>query len=233
MNGPGNLVTKISRRYNNDPLSGDKVTRLSDKPVWNKFSSKPSYAKSKYADSNRFEGHSEVKHNLSEHSKRSQISTTNYDEMTGNQSESDHFDSVGGTLADGIKSMKMFPVLNSYQEVDPCNRSYLWKVYLESLGGKYVIIDKVDTDQDSTNEVYDKNVIRKIEISTLIDSDSELYATPLDLDNQMVISLDIARTRNPILPFKEKAEKMLTLFCKAHKITYKQGMNEVISLFLL
>jgi hypothetical protein len=26
---------------------------------------------------------------------------------------------------------------------------------------------------------------------------------------------------------------MLTLFCKSHNITYKQGLNEVVSLFLL
>jgi hypothetical protein len=73
----------------------------------------------------------------------------------------------------------------------------MWKLHLETLGGKYVIIDKLESEpQPSTDD--DKNVIRKIEISTLISSNEELYACSLDLQNQAVLSLDIDRTHHNI-----------------------------------
>jgi hypothetical protein len=190
-------------------------------------------------DSNRLDEQSDGKSSLPEKTKKSQLGSTNYEDTNGNNSETDPFESIGGTLNDGIKSMKMFPILNSYQEIDSNNRSYLWKLYLEGLGGKYVIIDKLDHDHDSQNDLSENTyneqdkVIRKIEISTLINSDSELYETQLDLENQAIISLDIDRTRNSIKHAKIKAEKMLTLFWKLHNIKYKQGMNEIVSLFLL
>lgn len=83
---------------------------------------------------------------------------------------------MGGTLSDGIKSMKMFPILNSYQEIDDTNRSYFWKMYLEGLGGKYVIIDKEEDQQENSVETNEGQIIiRKMEISTLISTDAELY----------------------------------------------------------
>jgi hypothetical protein len=171
------------------------------------------------SDSNRLDEQSDGKSSLHEKTKKkSQLGSTNYEDTNGNNSETDPFESVGGSLNDGIKSMKMFPILNSYQEIDSNNRSYMWKLYLEGLGGKYVIIDKLDHDHDSQNDLSENNfneqdkVIRKIEISTLINSDSELYDTKLDLENQSIISLDIDRTRNSIKHSKIKAEKMLTLF---------------------
>lgn len=71
----------------------------------------------------RFDIYSEVKSNHTEGvSKQSAPSTAKTDEATGNRSESDHYESVGETLSDGIKSMKMFPVLSSYQEINSTNR---------------------------------------------------------------------------------------------------------------
>lgn len=232
MSGPGNLVTKNSRHKYSDPPSGDKVLRHMDKSLWHKYSVKPPQSRLKNLGSNRLEEQVDSKASAY-HSKKSQVSTANYDETAGKENETDPFDSIGATLSDEIKSMKMFPVLSSYQEIDKNNRSYLWNEYLKDLDGGYVIIDKVEKDQEGPIEIYDKNIIRKIEISTLISSDSELYATQLDLPNQHVLSLDIDRTRNSIKEYKAKAEKIMTLFCKSHNITYKQGMNEVVSLFLL
>lgn len=232
MFGQGNTVTKFHRRHHNDPPSSDKVVKHPEKSLWHKYAGKPPHSKSKNTEANRFEMPADS-NSMTEHSRKSQLSSTNVDDTTGKDNETDTFETVGGTLADGIKSMKMFPVLNSYQEIDASNRSYLWKVYLENLDGEYVIIDKAKVNDDLSAEVYEKNVIRKVEISTLIHSDSELYATTLDSDNQTTIALDIDRTRNTIKMYKTKAEKMLTLFCKAHNIRYKQGLNEVISMFLL
>jgi len=129
--------------------------------------------------------------------------------------------------------MKKFPLQGSYQEMDQTNRNYSWKTCLEGHGGKYVLFDEIDSDISETKESEDKNVIRKMEVSTLISSDSDLFTTKLDLENHNVLSLDVDRTRNSIKHWKTKAEKMLTLFCKSHNITYKQGLNEVVSLFLL
>lgn len=176
---------------------------------------------------------------MPEKNKKSHLNSTNFEDTNGNQSEVDPFEPEGSTLHDGTKSIKTFPILNSYQEIDANNRSYLWKLYLEGIGGEYVIIDKFDSDHDSQNNFNENTtneqdkIIRKIELSTLINSNSELYETILDLENQSIISLDIDRTRNSIKHAKVKAEKMLTLYCKMHKVKYKQGMNEIVSLFLL
>ena len=53
--------------------------------------------------------------------------------------------------------------------------------------------------------------------------------TELDLVNQRVISIDVARTKTNILSPEEKItlETMLTFYCKTEKISYKQGMNEI------
>ena len=66
----------------------------------------------------------------------------------------------------------------------------------------------------------------------MICSNSDLYSTECDLSNQSTILMDIARTRNPITEHKELAEKWMTLFCKAHHIKYKQGLNEILSPFI-
>lgn len=190
-------------------------------------------------DSNRLEELSDGKRSLPEKNKKSHLTSTNFEDTNGNQSEVDPFEQESSTLQDGIKSIKRFPILNSYQEIDANNRSYLWKLYLEGLGGEYVIIDKFGSEHDSLHNLYENasdekdKIIRKIELSTLISSNSELYETILDLENQSIISLDIERTRNSIKHAKVKAEKMLTLYCKMHKVKYKQGMNEIVALFLL
>lgn len=161
---------------------------------------------------------------------RSQVNSHNFEDPNGKPSENEMYDSVGATLSDGIKKMKMLP----FHEVDASNRRDFWKLYLEGLGGDVIYINAKQAEDDETPKVAEeKNVIRKIEISTFINSDSELYTTKLDLENQATVSLDIDRTRNSLKHCKHKAEKMLTLFCKSHNHTYKQGLNEVISLFLL
>lgn len=59
--------------------------------------------------------------------------------------------------------------------------------------------------------------------------------TTLDLPNQRVISNDVNRTRVNKLSGRQKheLEQLLTVYCKTHKVTYKQGMNEVAALFIL
>lgn len=73
---------------------------------------------------------------------------------------------------------------------------------------------------------------KKIEISTLINSDAELHSVGCDLENQSVIVMDIERTRNPVTKYKKLAERMITLYCKTHQIKYKQGLNEIVSPFI-
>lgn len=204
----------------------------SDKSVLHKYLGKPPNGKSSKFESYKGGNHIDAKLTSEKLKKNNKNNIKN--EISHNKSETDHYVSVGGTLSDGLKSMKMVPILNLYQEIDNTNRSYFWKLYLEGLGGKNVIIDKQEDDPENYFEKNkDQTVIRKIEICTLINNDAELYWTKLDLENQSVISLDIDRTRNSIKHLKTKAEKMLTLFWKSHNIKYKQGMNEIISLFLL
>ncbi|OMJ79405.1 hypothetical protein SteCoe_20559 [Stentor coeruleus] len=59
--------------------------------------------------------------------------------------------------------------------------------------------------------------------------------TELNLPNQRVINLDALRTRSDLLKPNEKniLEKLLTYYCKTEKVTYKQGMNEILAPFLL
>lgn len=188
MNGLGSLDTKLNRKFNNEQSSADKPFRISDKLSWNKYSSKGISSKNKQWPSS--DGRTETKSQTSELSKLGQVSSTNYDNSFGNRSENEQFDSVGETLSDGIKLMKMFPILNSYQEIDTTNRSCLWNAYLEGHGSKY-----------------DKLVVNNREIYTLINSNAELNSTKLDLENQSTISLDIDRTRNSIQNLKDVAEK--------------------------
>lgn len=59
--------------------------------------------------------------------------------------------------------------------------------------------------------------------------------TELDLENQRVISIDVARTKSDQLTSDEKLtlEKMLTLYCKTERVSYKQGMNEILAPFMM
>ena len=59
--------------------------------------------------------------------------------------------------------------------------------------------------------------------------------TELNLINQRSISIDVLRTKSNILTPEEKIllETMLTFYCKTEKISYKQGMNEIMAPFLL
>lgn len=109
----------------------------------------------------------------------------------------------------------MFPMLRKYEELNSKNRMDKWIQYLEDRSSH------LDYRHDG-----------KYEVSTMINNNTELHLTKLDLENQSVIALDINRCRNSIQNCKNVAEKMITLFCKSHKIKYKQGMNELISLFL-
>lgn len=112
-------------------------------------------------------------------------STTNYEESAANRSDSEQFDSVGDTLSDGIKLIKLFPMLRQYEEFDATNRMSKWIQHLEASAG-----------------LFDYRPEGKYEVSTIINSNSELYSTKLDLDNQSVIALDINRCRNSIHKYK-------------------------------
>jgi hypothetical protein len=67
--------------------------------------------------------------------------------------------------------------------------------------------------------------------------ESSIMNTELDLANQRVIRADVERTRPNLPHFKDQATKdllsrILTHFCKERGMTYKQGMHEVLALFL-
>lgn len=186
--------------------------RLSEKSICHKFSSKPPNTKGKLRESSRLEKYIKDKGPALQLSKNNHLTPLNISERTENHSELEQFDSVGKTLSDGLKTLNKSPLHSYGLKIDSTNRSFLWKEYLEGHGGKYVIIDEFEKDTEFFNDTEDKNVIRKIEISTLISSDPELYSTKLDLSNQQVLRLDVNRTRNSIKHCCIKAEKMLTLF---------------------
>lgn len=83
--------------------------RNMDFSSYNKSCKPPEVLKSSHG---RFDIYSEVKSNQSETPKRTIPRAPNTDDSTPTQNESDHYISVGGTLSDGIKSLKMIPVLN-------------------------------------------------------------------------------------------------------------------------
>jgi len=71
------------------------------------------------------------------------------------------------------------------------------------------------------------------------DDDCEfgLWKGELDEANQRVIKQDCERTRSGLATFRdpqrrELLERMLTCYCKVHRIRYKQGLNEVLAPFL-
>ncbi len=164
MNGTGISVAKINKRYGTDTNSNEKVMKNTDKSVWHKYSGKPPHGKSQKFDSKRL-GESTEERVSSEKVKKNNLNEPEMDDSFQNKSDTDPYVSVGGTLSDGLKTMKMFPILNSYQVLNSKNRLYFWKIHLEELGGKYVIIDKQSEEFDSQMEIIeDKDVIKKIEI---------------------------------------------------------------------
>jgi len=67
--------------------------------------------------------------------------------------------------------------------------------------------------------------------------DSLIYSVSLDEPNQRVIRYDCERTRGTLDDFKrtdirEVLERILTLYCKNHNLSYKQGLNEVLAPFV-
>lgn len=192
-----------------------------DFSTFNKLSKSPASFKANHA---RFDIYSEVKSNDTETSKPTAAVSTNTENHIQNHSETDNYDSVGGTLSDGLNSMKMYPILSNYQEIDSINRHYLWKMFLENNQNDAKIV--LWEDESS------KTTLNKLKANTIINSDRELLSTLWNLENQSVITMDITRTRNPIAKHKKLAEKCITLFCKSHKISYKQGLNEIISPFI-
>ena len=67
-------------------------------------------------------------------------------------------------------------------------------------------------------------------------TDAEIESVDLNEPNQRVIKYDCERTRGQMEDFKkpeirEWMEKILTLYCKNHSLSYKQGMNEVLAPF--
>ena len=64
-----------------------------------------------------------------------------------------------------------------------------------------------------------------------------LQAVALDLENQRVVRVDVERTRPRLRAFRSEAvraqlSRMLTRFCKARGVSYKQGLNEVLAPFV-
>ena len=74
-------------------------------------------------------------------------------------------------------------------------------------------------------------------VNRLCDKDIKEFslATELNLENQRVLSMDVARTRADILTQQEKEtlEMILTYYCKTEKVSYKQGINEILAPFML
>ncbi len=64
-----------------------------------------------------------------------------------------------------------------------------------------------------------------------------LKSVALDLPNQRVVEVDALRTRSELHFFKKEAvqsrvQRLLTYYCKAQGISYKQGLNEVLAPFV-
>lgn len=82
----------------------------------------------------------------------------------------------------------------------------------------------------------EENLIDKL-VKSLCPSEVQEFSieTDLDLENQRTISMDVVRTRSELLTPEERLvlEKMLTYYCKTEKLSYKQGMNEILAPFLL
>ena len=67
-------------------------------------------------------------------------------------------------------------MLKQYKEFDASNRMANWIQHLET-----------------NASIFDYRTEGKYEVSTIINSNSELYSTKLDLENQSIITLDISR----------------------------------------
>ena len=76
-------------------------------------------------------------------------------------------------------------MLKQYKEFDASNRMANWIQHLET-----------------NASIFDYRTEGKYEVSTIINSNSELYSTKLDLENQSIITLDISRWRNSIRKYK-------------------------------
>ena len=72
---------------------------------------------------------------------------------------------------------------------------------------------------------------------TIISSDNKIYTTIPERRDQNVIKIDAKRTRYKekklILGFEKILELILTFYCNAKKIVYKQGLNEIFGALLL
>lgn len=112
----------------------------------------------------RFELFSEAKTNKTELSKNRTRPLAKSDENLPSNSESENFESIGGTLSDGLKSMRMFPVLSSYENINSTNRYYFWNKYLEKHGGVFAIIDKPENTDTKPKQPNDDSSITKVHI---------------------------------------------------------------------
>jgi hypothetical protein len=88
----------------------------------------------------------------------------------------------------------------------------------------------MDAEINESNRIY----IWKLYLSP-DDSEEVILTTEYDLHNQRVIKTDSERTRNMLITEDERdlLEQILTTYCKNENVSYKQGMNEVLSPFLL
>ncbi len=85
---------------------------------------------------------------------------------------------------------------------------------------------------------WDKTLMKKeiINLCILIKSDDRIHNQELIHSNKKIIFNDSERTRvkdrKAFPEFRNIIEKALNLYCEDNKITYKQGMNEVLAPFL-
>ena len=82
-----------------------------------------------------------------------------------------------------------------------------------------------------------ENLLFQDMIVDQLKDDSEILNTVNNHVNQKVIKNDVARTRvreSILVPsFTEYLEFFITYYCKQNSIKYKQGLNEIIGLFIL
>lgn len=129
MSGLGNTDPKGSKRHHTENYSLEKMSKLMEKPGWNKHVSKEPNAKSKFGESHKFDPIVKVR--------KSQTTKSKYGALTGNPNDSEQVETIGETFSDSLASMRRYPALNPYNEFDVKSRSYRWQAYLENLGGKY------------------------------------------------------------------------------------------------
>ena len=76
------------------------------------------------------------------------------------------------------------------------------------------------------------NISQNQSLGLVFDDNKLFRRVALDMTNQKVLRNDVERTKVSDNSIRDKLELILTYYCKDNQLKYKQGLNEIMGVFL-